>query len=198
MRAFTRSAWAARPPATSPSVNRQQPPLETAGCSEGDQAIRKSYSSNRRHTKRKEILLFSFRSSAGSMAGSAILEAALLLRERSRQKHHAGNQSKTVTFPLHLGRDAPANLISRKQAGTNYQKSPPHSSVRLVLHKGRMDQLSPQTVLREMRIWQESCAPTSRISASVLAKRLGTTTKQTPAPFASAHTMGLRANRGNS
>lgn len=62
-----------------------------------------------------------------------------------------------------------------------------------------MHQLSPQTVLWDVKICPKKTLVLQHPEfLQPLAKRLGTTTEQTPSPFASAHARGLRASGGNS
>lgn len=136
---------------------------------------------------------------AAQHAGSVMRETAHLLSGRSCQKHCAGNQSKTVIFPFswegmrpHLW--SPGNRLVQIIKEQHLIWVQDWSSIKVEWANSH-----PKPSYGRWGFAQkEPCAPTPRISASVLAKCSGTTAEQTPSPFSSAHTTGLRANGGNS
>lgn len=170
------SAGAARPPDTDPSVSRRhrQAAAASGSCQlqgirlKEEQAMPESNSLAAMGETQNEKKPSSSVFAAWHITQQALQHGKLLAS--SEGGHVRKTRGKLFNFPLLLGRHVPALLIPRKLAGTSYQKAPSPLSERLVFHKGRMDQLSPQTTFWGKGLPRKSCAPMLVISASVLAK----------------------------
>lgn len=153
-------------------TGRRQPPPEAASCrasgSEEEQAVPERNSLAAMGETQSEKKPSSSMFAAWHITWQALQHGKLLAS--SEGSHVRKTKVKLFNFPLLLGRHVPALLIPRKLAGTNYQKAPSHLSERLVFHKGRMDQLSPQTTFWGKGLPRKSCAPMLIVSVSVLAK----------------------------